>query len=297
MAFFVVDMQNGSIIKQFSFSGDSRMTYPLTAPPTAVDTNFDGYIDRVYIGDVGGQMWVFDLSDPNNVNNWTGKILFTAPVSSSEKHPIFYQASVAFDKNDIPWVYFGTGDRENPTSSLSPYAERFYAVQDDGSEFTNPQWQPRTEADLKNATSTTTFNQDTSKKGWYIILQKTSNTVENAVSKPVIFNQLVYFTATTYNPTTDPCAVAGTANLYTVEFLSGGGAIGIESLTQLSGTPNPTQFTQIGTGIPSSPVISVDSKARGSIMIGTSAGPIYSHTVISPPNKAVHYWREVIPFP
>ena len=29
------------------------MDYSLAAPPTAVDANADGYVDKVYIGDLG----------------------------------------------------------------------------------------------------------------------------------------------------------------------------------------------------------------------------------------------------
>ena len=35
----------------------------------AVDLNNDGYIDRVYIGDVGGQLWKFDVS-PRGDDLW-----------------------------------------------------------------------------------------------------------------------------------------------------------------------------------------------------------------------------------
>jgi len=53
-----------------------------------MDLNNDGFIDRLYIGDVGGQLWKFDLSaeatltgtTTGSVNNWLGK-------RSSERPP------------------------------------------------------------------------------------------------------------------------------------------------------------------------------------------------------------------
>jgi type IV pilus assembly protein PilY1 len=270
------------------------MTYPLTAPPAAADTNSDGYIDKVYIGDLGGQMWVFDLSN-SDPTGWTGRRLFTAPVSlvsPYEKHPIYYPPTVALDNNFKPWVYFGTGDIENATDPSNP-AERFYAVQDDGIGT-----YPRTEADLKNVTSVNTFTPDATKKGWFIQLYKDSQTREKVFSKPVIFNKLVYFTTTTYNPATDVCSVAGQANLYVVEYLSGGGAVATLGNNLLPATPSNRSVT-IGSGAPSSPVISVDSKGHASISIGTSGGPVYSKpTVYTKPILSLHpilYWREVIP--
>ena len=68
------------------------MNFSIPASPTAVDLNNDGYIDRVYIGDVGGQLWKFDVAPTGGatfsgslVNNWTGKRLFAA--ASSQTNP------------------------------------------------------------------------------------------------------------------------------------------------------------------------------------------------------------------
>jgi type IV pilus assembly protein PilY1 len=55
--FFVVDIMTGEIIKEFSNLFLMRHSFP--APPTTLDTNSDGYVDKVYSGDLGGQMWVF----------------------------------------------------------------------------------------------------------------------------------------------------------------------------------------------------------------------------------------------
>ena len=86
-AFFVIDIKTGEIIWQFSYNnGDAVkkwMTHALPASPTTVDTNLDGYVDKVYIGDMGGQMWVFDVSFNESTKKsdslWAGKRLFTAP--------------------------------------------------------------------------------------------------------------------------------------------------------------------------------------------------------------------------
>ena len=52
----------------------------------------------------------------------------------------------------------------------------------------------------------------------------------------------------------------------------------------------------IGYGAPSAPVISVNMKGKASVVIGTTSGQIYSAPVFSPTtNKAIMYWREVIP--
>jgi hypothetical protein len=278
-AFFVVDMKTGISIMEFSKL--PGMDKSLAAPPTAVDTNADGYINKVYIGDLKGQMWVFDVSN-SDTTKWTGQALFKAPGNN----PIYYPPAVALDGSGTPWVYFGTGDRENPTNLGGP-AQRFYAVEDDGlGKY------PRQENDLKDVTSVNTFSQDTTKKGWFIQLQKTSTTLEQVFSKPTVFNHLVYFTTYTYTTTSNPCSPAGTANLYTVEYLSGGGAFNIQDLSALSGPPSQ-RSGQIGTGVPSSPVISVDLKGKASVTTATTSAQVLSQKAPLKTNKTILYWREV----
>lgn len=295
-AFFVIDIETGEIIWQFSHNSmDSQMqwmTYPLAAPPTAVDTNSDGYVDKVYIGDLGGQMWVFNVSFnafTNKSNSlWTGQRLFTAPVGPSEKHKIYYQPAVSSDKSGIPWVYFGTGDVENPTGSTNP-PERFYAVKDDG--LGN---YPRTEADLQNVTNNNTFfpPQDPL-KGWYIQLQKSGNSLEKVLSKPSLYYHLVYFTTYTYTPSADLCSTTSSSKLYAVDYLSGGGALTVDNLSELSGTPSQ-RSEQIGSGAPSSPVITINTQGQATVIIGTTSDQIFSKSAFSPQNnKTILYWRDV----
>jgi len=300
-AFFVVDMMTGEIIWQFSYApGDDVkkwMKYSIPAAATAVDTNFDGYVDKVYIGDLGGQMWVFDVSYNESTAKsdslWSGKRLFTAPTGAAEKHNIYYQPAVAFDKNGTVWVYFGTGDREDPNNKNSQ--ERFYAVQVGGSGT-----YPLQEADLQDVTcpskeplcSKNTFIQTTTKNGWYIQLDKG----EKVLAKPAVFNRLVYFT--TYTPeTTFLCAASGVAKGYIVEYLSGGGALEVDELSDLSG-PAGARWKEIGehSGAPSAPVITVSKKGKASVIIGTTSGQISSElTGPDLPQREILFWREVVP--
>ena len=285
-AFFVIDIKTGDVIKEFT-----GMDHSMAAPPTAVDTYADGYIDKVYVGDLGGQMWVFDVSS-NETADWTGKKLFRAPGVPPEKHPIYSQPAVAFDKRGTPWVYFGTGNREDPTDKLSPggSSERFYAVKDDGGQGTTGY----SEGNLKDVTTYTDITFVTPQdpvKGWYIRLAKS----EKVLAKPAVFNKLLYFTTYTYT-SADVCKATGEATLYTVEYLSGGGASVLTDY--LVGNPS-ARSQDIGTGsegVPSAPVISVNLKGKAALTIGTTSGKMLSKGVLSPvTNKEILYWREVIP--
>jgi len=287
--FFVIDILTGEMIKEFS--GLVLMRHSFPAPATAVDTNQDGYVDKVYGGDLAGQMWVFDVSfdqiSKKSDSQWKGQRLFMAPKEPFEKHNCYYQPAVAFDKQGNPWVYYGTGDKENPTDSTNPQ-ERFYAVIDDGK---GPY--PRLENDLKDVTNENTFSPDKTKKGWYIKLEKAGKRLEKVLGKPIVFYKLLYFTTYYYNEKADPCSVAGDSSLYIVEYLSGGGAFELDDY--LIGTPSERSRI-IGEGVPSSPSITVNMKGKDSVIIGTTSGDYYSAKVHSPTTlKEILYWREVIP--
>jgi type IV pilus assembly protein PilY1 len=288
--FFVIDIITGEIIKEFSGLGFMRHSFP--APPTTLDTNSDGYVDRVYIGDLAGQMWVFNVSfdgiNKKSNSQWHGRRVFMAPAEPQEKHNSYYQPAVAFDRYGIPWVYFGTGNRENPTDTKNP-PERFYAVMDDGKGN-----YPRTEDDLRDVTDLYTFNPDRTRKGWYIKLEKTGTRLEKVLGRPTVFNKLLYFTTYTYSEPADPCSVAGDARLYVVEYVSGGGAFVLEDYLQ--GIRPEQRSKVIGPGVASSAVITTNMRGQGSVIVGTTSGQVYTTKAHSPSTqKETLYWREVIP--
>lgn len=274
---FVVDIATGNLIREIS-----GFDAPIASPVLAVDTNNNGYVDRFYVGDLEGRMYKGIISDINPAN-WTQTTLALAPGSESGKHNIFYPPAVSFDSMGTPWVYYGTGPREDPLASTT---ERFYAIKDNG---LGPY--PRTVTDLVDATNNpSTFAPAPSNKyGWTIKLPNK----EKVLAKPVVFHQLVYFT--TYTPRevdSDPCTTGGTARLYVAEFQSGGGALLVDDLGDLSGSTTERSKV-IGSGVPSTPIITMNSSGQISIVIGTTENQIYSQEGFSPSTmKRVLYWRE-----
>ncbi|MDH6167263.1 type IV pilus assembly protein PilY1 [Variovorax boronicumulans] len=125
------------------------------ASPTAVDTNNDGVIDRIYAGDLKGNVWKFDVSNPNpaewkiaNTLNGTAVPLFkaTTVVASGTTsttvpqpittpivpfaHPLggyqlFFATGKALESNDYPMsvvrtnTMYGIYDKPGTTSTLT----------------------------------------------------------------------------------------------------------------------------------------------------------------------------------
>ena len=95
-----------------------------------VDADNDGYLDRVYFGDLDGRLWKINTYS-SNPNGYTTCVLFDAgdpnQVGVRYLAPVITKPAVALLVNQQPNVYFGTGgDDRAPATSLY----QFYSVRD-----------------------------------------------------------------------------------------------------------------------------------------------------------------------
>jgi type IV pilus assembly protein PilY1 len=274
------------------------MNFSIPANPAAVDLSRDGFIDRVYIGDVGGQLWKFDFSAPATlssglVNNWTGKRFFAAPGNApgaGEYYPtqaIYVSPTLAYDTQGNLWVYFGTGDRNHPTNTTAP--NRFYGIKDNVG-MTNGSPLTESSSGMVNVTS----SNGTATQGWYFLL----GTNEKVLATADVFNKIVFFT--TFTPTgSAACGTGGgTAKLYGVQMVTGYAAVDWSSGTALTTTDaTVARAITIGTGIPSRPIIVITESGATlttSVIAATTSQQLPSNPA-PPPNsmRQILYWREV----
>ncbi|MEX1032059.1 MAG: PilC/PilY family type IV pilus protein, partial [Cellvibrionaceae bacterium] len=135
---------NGDVIKIDTGVGDSTNANGLSTP-TVIDSNGDGAVDRIYAGDLQGNMWAFNVSSSANTNQWgvalSGSPLLTARNASNQIQPIttrprigkFRIADTVNNNRPNVMVMFGTGrwlqstDAENYQDVMS-----YYAVRDSG---------------------------------------------------------------------------------------------------------------------------------------------------------------------
>jgi hypothetical protein len=238
-AVYVVDITNGNKIW-----GYTSMSYCVPGDVTPIDsllptgTNGDGLIDRLYVGNVGGEIWRFDLCssttgtcvpDMSNTSNWTGKQIF------SGNGKIFYPPDVTFENSreavcnatnfsgTYNMLFFGTGNREKPNNTSN--VNRLYAVKDYDtlpSPFT-----PLTESCLTDVTSYgTSVITLQSSMGWYIRLNQSEgsnpNPGEKCSGQAVVLGGAVYYTTFTPTSSSSACAIGtGSGNIYILEYLTG----------------------------------------------------------------------------
>jgi len=322
-ALYAVDVLTGAKLWEYSYttsvtndSGGTKpdMTYAIPSSVTLIDGDGNGYADRVYVGDLGGQIWRFDIGN-SSTSSWTGKIIFRSNpgADGSTGRKIFYAPDIAQEIGyDI--LFFGTGDREHPRNTS--YVDRLYAVKDNGNITT-----PLTESSLVDVTenllqaSSTTESEInsilsnlSSRSGWYIKLNQVSG--EKVLAPASVFARVAYYT--TFSPSSDedeeldPCLPnRGTARVYAVDYLTGEAVFNYDRSND-SGYSTETnrraqgkegeilkrsdRFKIIGSGIPSGVVVIISPDGE-SALIGVGGGLEIPPVQVG--RTAIRlYWRE-----
>lgn len=266
---YMVDVETGKILYKRVLDGSAP------SDPAAVDTDLDGYLDRIYIGTTKGSLYKVDLTkDAQLVDIGGGVLRITSTdwspfrVFDTASRPIYFPPSVVFDsKSGFFAVGFGTGDREDlwSTSAAVSAQGRFYFLLDTGwhvqgvSELPSINTTlPKTESDFVQISLTTALQGSGvnllnappigSQSGW--IMQLGAN--ERLISKSLTLSGISVFTG--FVPKIRPnalglCERNGTSNIYTVLATNGDAVLGTQPADRrrvvLSFVTNPFVETNI----------------------------------------------------
>lgn len=126
-AVYVVDAEDGSLLKTFTFTG----LRGITAGVSFVDIDNDGYADYGYVADLGGTIYRLSfvnspvVTTPLAASDWTmKKIAYTNGRRKFMFSPaVTYGGKTTVSGTDIYSVYvaLGSGDRERPLAEDYPY--------------------------------------------------------------------------------------------------------------------------------------------------------------------------------
>lgn len=146
---YIVDSVTGELLWHASDEGadvnfstssgnNGTMEYSMPARVKAVDINSDGYADRLYAGDMGGQVWRLDVFNGEPKSDLiTGGVIaqlgvagMSDPAASDARR--FYNAPdtafVSTDEQTFLHVGIGSGFRAHPNDTT--IRDRFYAIRD-----------------------------------------------------------------------------------------------------------------------------------------------------------------------
>jgi type IV pilus assembly protein PilY1 len=256
------------------------MRYSIPSDISRVDTNGDGYADRLYVGDMGGRIWRFDIGD-SDTNAWSGKVFFDA--STSGKRKIFYAPDVTLEKG-YEMVFFGTGDREHP--SESSVVNRIYGVKDRGLKTV------LTEGNLEDVSDGLSgglsgVSLENNKEGWFISLG--ANRGEKVTGVPAVAYGVLY--VTTFSPSIQ--SGEKTARVYALNYKTGNAILNLNVANDTEGVriELTDRSKVIGTGVPSGTVLSA---VKGRLVAYTGInGGIYETPVKRRSTLIPVWWRQV----
>ncbi|BBO74083.1 hypothetical protein DSCW_15000 [Desulfosarcina widdelii] len=314
-AVFAVDATDGSVSAlNFNAANFTGMNNCFT-DAMGFDSNGDSYTNRVYAGDLAGNMWAFEDDDTAPADTivggdgtWSGRKLFSAGAVDSVQRKIFYSPDVVAEYGE-DMIFFGTGDRADPEET--GVVNRIYAIRNDWEESST--FTTLTESDLVDVTDNLIQNGTESEqeavktaldssRGWYFRLE---NSGEKIISSVVVYAGVLYFTTYTpedsssTTPSTDPCTSItgrGVARFYAVNYLTGAAVKDYSSATEtdsegnvIDGLGKSDRSKVIGTSIASSPVIAVLPKGAV-ILIGVEGG-IEKEDPVEQISMHKFYWR------
>ena len=230
---------------------EANMTFSVPSDLAVVDRDGNGYSDRAYFGDTGGQLWRLDIGSAT-LGDWKATRLFKFATSSQR----FLNTPdvVESPEGNYDMIIIGSGNREKPVDTSVQNHMVFYRDYDQST--TSTSTTTLTLGDLAAATtvvsgSTEAFDPDTdissnSKflKGWYLTLESGEKVVTSALTT----NQVATF-ATNLPGQNDACTDLGEARIYKINpFSVLGKAPGEKNYVTVEGggfLPPPVGFTVI----------------------------------------------------
>lgn len=183
---------NAETVDDCRAAGDCRkMKNALQMDPVATGPSDQRFITKVYIGDLDGKVWKFSLGHTDGTVDVS---MPTTPLyDAGADYPLFASMATVNVGSTNQYLFIGTGSDLLPSDGVNQ-SYGLLVILDNGS---------------------------TGTKTAEILLERTDATDgdEKVTAFPSVAGDIVFFTTTTYNPTT-PCTPFS-ANLYAFTFIGG----------------------------------------------------------------------------
>ncbi|WP_218241507.1 pilus assembly protein [Comamonas fluminis] len=250
---FLVNPRTGDLLETI---GTGQAAPGLTHASAFIKNYMDGIADAVYVGDLNGKLWRFDLTKTTGSFDAPVVLFQTAspdggaqPITSapiSEIHPS--------TRNRM--VLFGTGKLLDGQDVSLTQRQSFYAVIDgNNTAFAAAPTSALTRSELTQVASlTTSVTIPKTSRGWYHDLPRDSGVAWRITITPAAADGIALFTATLTSG--DACSPAGQGRAYAVDYASG------ESV--LASKTNPSD-TVAYLGMSSAPTDNVIVKKDGTL--------------------------------
>ncbi|MBW6477302.1 MAG: hypothetical protein K0A95_09540 [Chromatiales bacterium] len=315
---FIVDIETGTLIRWITTLSTDNLNIFTTTPalntnpngmasPVVADINGNRIADRVYVGDLRGNLWRFDLDDTNPAD-WdstfrqsTGAVAERSPLPlfvadrAGTRQPITAKPQIGRAEGGGIMIYFGTGSYFKLGDVGDTQVQSFYGIQDldarvtrddllqqsiiyEANEtFTHPTTGDVYDWDVRAVSNNTRL---ATHRGWYLDLIPPTSVAqgERVVSVPLIWRDRLIFV--TLIPDPNPCAYGGTGWMMEIDPKTGGRlAYSVFDLNRDRGF-DADDYVQIGVDAEGKPIMAPVSGIRSSEGIIKTPGVISADNVV-----------------
>jgi type IV pilus assembly protein PilY1 len=273
------------------------ITFGIAADLLVSDKNQDGFSDRIYAADLGGNVWRVDINDAD-MNNW--KVWHIAAVgdrsSAATTRKFMFSPDAVFGDN-FDAVVIGSGDREHPLDggNAAVAQNRVYMFEDpnlgfDGGDLGATAGAGLTEADLQDVTGGDDVGP--TKKGWFMDLLPG----EKVINGPLVLLSGAMVFGTNQPDTSDNSCTGnlGIARRYDINYLTG--AASANGFVDSEGQPARFEVAEGGGFLPSpvAGVVEIDGQRyMFAIDNPLGSGPIPNEVLVEH-DRFRTYWHEII---
>jgi len=289
---FLVD-HSGEVLWKVDGSNTSGMDYAIPSDLATADTDNDGSVDRIYVGDLGGQVWRIDLNDIDS----SSSTRLLAELDDVGHTTFFYPPSVALNSSvngDFLSVSIGSGNRTNPLRHRTN--DRIFMIRDkfvkdrlpdNFTAFGVSDLYDATENDINSTVVSEALAAKSglsTKQGWYIDL----GVSEKSLSQVVTYDGKIL--ATTFDAgdpdNFDLCQAAGSNRFYLMDVTNAAPLDNLDGVDTGTLTASDRSKGVNGDGILSQPVVLFPPSGDVSIavdneivqMFGQSLSRVYWHS-------------------
>ncbi|MFL6593700.1 MAG: PilC/PilY family type IV pilus protein [Luteimonas sp.] len=310
----VLDLHTGALIKELTTGAGPANGM---STPRGWDSDRSGTVDVLYAGDLLGNVWKFDVSDPSP-SKWGSALtsgknaapLFVAMDAGGTRQPITGSLSVGINPSGFDrWVFFGTGSYMKDTDPASKSVQTWYGIIDNDSTAVSGRSalkqrstvvQTTADGRVYRAFETQTAGDMSGKAGWYVDLTDPDGTArgERMVTGVTLFGSVLL--ASSIIPSSEPCVAGGSGfinaidaftgtNVTTPFFdLNGDGSFNASDKINNGTTNVPVGSIDLGIGMPTTPLV-IDK-----ILVANGTGALGGVGVANPVASGRIAWREIL---
>jgi type IV pilus assembly protein PilY1 len=215
---YLVNPATGALLQKIATPSASS---GLTQASAYVQDYTDYTADSIYVGDLNGQLWRFDLTTTSGTYP-APTLLATLTDSSGNAQPITTAPLIEIHPTTRKrYVMVGTGEFLSASDITTTAQQSFYVIMDGTASSFNTVTTPITRSNLTSVTGAglvTGITLSATSKGWYIDLgtDPTSGYAWRVDIKPVAYNGTVSFAA--FLPSGNACALSGQGEIYSVNY-------------------------------------------------------------------------------